>query len=46
MELIRRYNEIAGAPDYVGGSGLYITEVLKLAKEIASLGFNLSNTCN
>ena len=20
-----RYNEIAGAPDYVGGSGLYIT---------------------
>lgn len=25
IELERRYNEIAGAPDYVGGSGLYIT---------------------
>ena len=25
MELIRRYNEIAGAPDYDGGCGDYIT---------------------
>lgn len=25
MELIRRYNEIAGAPDYDGGCGEYIT---------------------